>query len=247
MTWLGIKPKQSLSCRYHTELIWMTDKANIAKGIYWMHKTTYSFFSQAGETFERPNTRNKFHDSETEGVQISQISQFKIVLESWNAPWRSWRSLRRAQRCQSHPSALGELLGWKVLCHAHRRWSRQAAMARNREENFGNIVGKRFEKGQLDSEQTDRERTIMARECPWWHWTTLGKKSCWGTGSGLGYCTSPIGFVQLCFRKCSVVYRPFDLCSRGCKDYQDFVQLTKNLKAGGIMDVRMAISTLQFW
>lgn len=61
----------------------------------------------------------------------------------------------------------------------------------------------------------------------------------------LGYGTS-VEFVQLCF-SAAMIKKPFDLCSTGCKDYQDFVQFIKNLKAGGIMDMRKAISALRFW
>lgn len=61
----------------------------------------------------------------------------------------------------------------------------------------------------------------------------------------LGYGTS-VEFVQLCF-SAAMIKKTFDLCSTGCKDYQDFVQFIKNLKAGGIMDMRKAISALRFW
>lgn len=186
MTWLGIKAKHSLSCRYETELVCVIDKANIAKGIYWMCKAIYSFvnFSQAGETFERPNTKNKFHDSETEEVQISHFKNYSGDLK---CSLQELELLSQSSLCGSRggPRAQ-ELLSWKVPCPGHRRWSREAAAARNQEDVFGNIVGKHFEKGQLDSEQTDRDRAVMARERPWWHRKTLGKKSCRGIRAVLG-------------------------------------------------------------
>lgn len=139
------------------------------------------------------------------------------------------------------------LLSWKVPCPGHRRWSRRAAVARNQEEDFGNAVGKHFEKGQLDSEQTDRERAVMAQEHPWWHWKTLGKNPAEGSGQLWGMAHLPWSLYNWALATAEMIDKPLDLCSTGCKDYQDFVQLIKNLKAGGNVDMRKAIPALRFW
>lgn len=53
----------------------MIYKATIAKGIYWMCKAIHSSSSQVGENFKRLNTKDKFHDNETGGVQFSQFKK----------------------------------------------------------------------------------------------------------------------------------------------------------------------------
>lgn len=108
---------------YHRELIRVLDKANAAKGIYWMCKAIYSFVSQAGETFEKLGTKNKFHDSETEGVQFCQFKNnsgdLKCALKELKVPVPELTAagavpFHRGLRTQ-------KLLGWKILCHGHRR------------------------------------------------------------------------------------------------------------------------------
>lgn len=165
-----MKPKQSLSCRYHTELMCGIDKANIAKRCYWMCKEIYSSFSQAGETFERLDTKNKFHGSETEGVQFSQFQNncgdLKRPLQELQVPVPELSAAGASVPLSSWPRTQ-KLLCWKILCPGRRRWSRRAATARNQKEIFGNIVGKHFEKGQVDSEQTGRERALVAAGNGW--------------------------------------------------------------------------------
>lgn len=76
------------------------------------------------------------------------------------------------------------------------------------------------------------------------HWErnpAEGSGQCWGIAHLLQ------NLYSCALESAAMVYRPFDLCSIGCQDYQDFVQLIKNLKAGGTVDMRMAIPTLKFW
>lgn len=102
---------------YHTELICVIDKANIAKDIYWMGEAIYSFVSQAGETFGRPNTKNKFHDSETEEVQISQFKNcsgnLKCTLKELKVPSQGSLLLELSLGCAGHRTQ--KLLSWKFM------------------------------------------------------------------------------------------------------------------------------------
>lgn len=115
MTWLGIEAKQSNpkpSCIYDTGLV-CVDKANIvdkAKGIYWRCKAVHRFviFSQAGETFERANTKNKFHDSERKGVPISQ---FKNDCGELRCPLQELESLSQGSELQELSLCPGGLRG----------------------------------------------------------------------------------------------------------------------------------------